>query len=380
MLTIVVLLINLLIVNFLNKSLANKIPVKYDLRSDIGELSSCSDKEQGSLKDSTIIQLKSHIKLGKKSGKYSSFTDDILNKLEFVEKNLNYKVKGIFPLYKEQTSNGINYYKDTNGTEASADDIKEQRETMKHIIMNNGGIIAYISKSGIKDIDNGDKVCYSRNITTAMGDLAVVIIGWDDDFSKEKFDKNCRPTSNGAFLVQSYDEVFYVSYEDIYVENNLRYIDSIEEYEVGKEQTESTKTEEPVNPVKSEEPVEHNKQEQPVEPTSQEEPIVVEKSEGPSEITMVETGSDTPLEVDTSIIENIHSENNSNNNINSNNLKESKTSNIEYVNPKTVTSGKLPQTGSNTEIILVITIAAIMFIAFIIHAIKDVVESDKETL
>ena len=87
-------------------------------------------------------------------------------------------------------------------------------------------MIPSMYKNGINDgLNNSGKVCYSKDITTAMGDLAVVIIGWDDEFSRDNFNVNCRPTSNGAFIVQSYDEVLYVSYEDIYIENNLRYID-----------------------------------------------------------------------------------------------------------------------------------------------------------
>ena len=38
MFTIVILLANLLIVNFVNKSYADRIPVKYDLRAEIGNI------------------------------------------------------------------------------------------------------------------------------------------------------------------------------------------------------------------------------------------------------------------------------------------------------------------------------------------------------
>ena len=405
MFTIVILLANLLIVNFVNKSYADRIPVKYDLRAEIGNISNSSNKQLDSLKDSAIIQLKSHILLGRKDGKYTSYSDDTLNKLVDIEKDLDYKVKGIFPLYKDVNANGVKYYKDTE-TEASESDINEHRAALKHIIMSKGGIVAYISKNSIENgVNNSGKVCNSKELTTAMGDLAVVIVGWDDEFSKDNFSDSHKPTSNGAFIVQSYNESLYVSYEDIYIENNLRYIDSVQELEENKseynkeqteniEKTENTEPEEEVKkeePAKDETPVEKTieqdkKQENSTENKDSQEPktIIPEKPEDlevedepsiPTETTKVETGNDA-LEVDTSSVKEQPTENNkSNNDV----PKVAKTNNVEYVDSQTV-NGKLPQTGSYTEIYLIIAIATIMFMAFIVHSLKSVIKVDKYRL
>ena len=57
--------------------------------------------------------------------------------------------------------------------------------------------------------------------------------------------------------------------------------------------------------------------------------------------------------------------------------KVAKTNDVEYVDPQTVKSGKLPQTGSNTELILIVAIGAVMFIAFIVHSLRNVIKIDK---
>ena len=49
-----------------------------------------------------------------------------------------------------------------------------------------------------------------------------MLVGWDDDFSKENFNESCRPSSDGAWLVRNswgndgYDlyGYFWISYED----------------------------------------------------------------------------------------------------------------------------------------------------------------------
>lgn len=480
MFTIVVLLANLLLVNFINKSYANKSPEKFDLRSEIGTIigneSQNKSKPQGSLKNAELIQLESHIKLGKKNGKYSSYTDEVLSNLSSIESELNYNVKAIFPLYKETTSNGVKYYTNTEGKEATTDELTERRESLKQTIITYGGVIAYISNNGIKDGLNGSgKVCLCKDLVTAAGNQAVVIIGWDDNFSKDNFSESCRPTSNGAFIVQSFDDVFYVSYEDIYVENNLRYIDSVDEYNSSESEENKDKEDMPEEPAVPEElddpakpedpavdlekqveeqgtttpenqedttkPDEQSKQEEPSkveESKDNQEPTIPEKQpdnneetsvdsktpeattepenvedkndEGniedkvkdnvteeekeaevdsgvPTEVTKVETGKNDTLEVDTSSIKDTSVESSkstiqtskTNTNTNSTNINSStNTTEPEYVSNANMAKNKLPQTGSNAEIYLVIAIAAVMFIAFIVHSLRNVMGSSKE--
>ncbi|MBR2705283.1 MAG: hypothetical protein IKE91_07425 [Clostridia bacterium] len=410
MFTIVVLLANLLVFNFINKSYANKSPEKYDLRDEIGTIvgdeSQNNNKPQGSLKNATLIQLESHIKLGKKMGKYNSYTDEIMSKLSSMESELNYKVKAIFPLYKETTSSGVTYYTNTDGKVATSDELKERRESLKRTIIEYGGVIAYISKSGIKDgLNDIGKVCLSKDIVTAAGDQAVVIIGWDDDFSKDNFKESCRPTTNGAFIVQSFDDVFFVSYEDIYIENNLRYIESVEEleqepveepkhYEEPVEPTEEpteTPTDTPVetpneepNETPTEEPVTEPVEQPDVTPEPVKEPEVVnepvKEPDMPTEVTKVETGDSDALEVDTSSIKDVPQETSKpvTKVATATTTTKQNDSEVEYVSNANIATRKLPQTGSNIELYFVIAIAVVMFIAFVVHSLRNVIGSDKE--
>lgn len=75
-------------------------------------------------------------------------------------------------------------------------DLEPVREMMKTHIMTYGGLYGGMlaqdvckyggSANSDTDISNGHAIC---------------IIGWDDNFPKENFPKDCRPKSNGAFLV-----------------------------------------------------------------------------------------------------------------------------------------------------------------------------------
>lgn len=421
---VLVLIANLVIVKLVNKSYAGKTPERYDLCDEIGKIigdeTQNENKPQGSLKNASLIQLESHIKIGKKEGKYNSYTDEVLSNLSKIEPELNYTIKAIFPVYKETTSNGVKYYLNTDGKEASADELKERRESLKHTIIQYGGVIAYISKNGIKDgLNNTGKVCLNKDIITAVGDQAVVIIGWDDNFSKDNYPENCRPTTNGSFIVQSFDDIFYVSYEDIYIENNLRYIDSVEEYKVEEEVKQDTETpsvpqteqEENVAPDNNEPETETPSEEQtenPVEtpttdstpttgestetePTTNQEPVVSQEHEKteeparevdpdiPTEVTKVETGSSDALEVDTSSIENIPVETTKpTTKVATTDMPKQNNKEAEYVSNSNLATRKLPQTGSNIELILIIAIATVVFITIIFNTYRSVISSDKE--
>ena len=430
---ILVLLANLLIVKLVNKSLAGKSPERYDLSDEIGKIigdeSQNKNKPQGSLKNATLIQLESHIKVGKKDGKYSSYTDEVLSDISKIEPDLKYNVKAIFPVYKETTSSGVKYYTDTEGKEATVDELKERRESLKHTIIQYGGVIAYISKSGIKDgLNNTGKVCLNKDIITAAGDQAVVIIGWDDNFSKDNYPENCRPTTNGAFIVQSFDDKIYVSYEDIYIENNLRYIDSVEEYKNEKEtkqevvpetepetvqetveetveETEpETNTETPSKPQTEQEenitpenkepetetsseeqtetPVENQEKNQDVtnnEPTQEEATANQVEPDIPTEVTKVETGTSDALEVDTSSIKDTPTETTKPvTKVASVETNKQDSKETEYVSNANLATSKLPKTGSNIETILIIAIIAVIFITIIFNTYRSVISSDEE--
>lgn len=113
------------------------------------------------------------------------------------------------------------------------------RTAVKRHIMNNGGLYTHISHYCIQN----EKYCYlskdDKNIKewNYIPDHVVTIIGWDDDYPREKFAYNegaMMPEKNGAYIAlnswgnRNYDEkrdtkngVFYISYEDVYVETDL---------------------------------------------------------------------------------------------------------------------------------------------------------------
>lgn len=103
------------------------------------------------------------------------------------------------------------------------EELKLFRDKVKKHIMDNGSIYAVINSESIKNI-NENKTIYN---TTYASDHAISVIGWDDNFSKENFqDENGNiPNNNGAYIILNswgeLDEIIYVSYEDITIENQM---------------------------------------------------------------------------------------------------------------------------------------------------------------
>ena len=91
----------------------------------------------------------------------------------------------------------------------------EIMQTMKEHIVNYGGIYASVHGADIFDnnnYNNATGAIYCKDKSTAPRDHAVVIIGWDDNYSKNNFNEEQRPQENGAWIVknswgesQSYD-------------------------------------------------------------------------------------------------------------------------------------------------------------------------------
>ena len=91
----------------------------------------------------------------------------------------------------------------------------EIMQTMKEHIVNYGGIYASVHGADIFDnnnYNNATGAIYCKDKSTAPIDHAVVIIGWDDNYSKNNFNEEQRPQENGAWIVknswgesQSYD-------------------------------------------------------------------------------------------------------------------------------------------------------------------------------
>lgn len=98
---------------------------------------------------------------------------------------------------------------------------------VKTHIKQNGSLYINIWSNKISTGLNGYKV---MNTASYGANHAVSIIGWDDNFSKLNFPSEIRPSVDGAFIALNSwgsnfgDEgVFYISYEDVHVNNKILY-------------------------------------------------------------------------------------------------------------------------------------------------------------
>lgn len=127
--------------------------------------------------------------------------------------------------YKDYDGNS--YFTDSNFNKLSEADLEEFRNSVKNHIINYGGL--YTSINSPKDFDNYNNLTYAQYTSDGLfQDHAVTIIGWDDNFSRENFLEENRPSKDGAYIVLNSwgtifgdNGIFYISYEDIGVNNTL---------------------------------------------------------------------------------------------------------------------------------------------------------------
>ena len=95
--------------------------------------------------------------------------------------------------------------------------IKQNPTDVKQQIMEHGavGIMYYHDNFNISSGSNGNEYNY-YDTALSGGGHAVMVVGWDDNYSKDNFIWN-KPTNNGAWLVRnswgSYIDYFWMSYE-----------------------------------------------------------------------------------------------------------------------------------------------------------------------
>lgn len=97
--------------------------------------------------------------------------------------------------------------------------IENNEETIKYFIKNCGAVYTNFNKDGSFSTDDNGDATYNSKVTGS--NHAVVIVGWDDNYPKEKFSNECRPKNNGAWLIKNswgYSETssgyVWISYEE----------------------------------------------------------------------------------------------------------------------------------------------------------------------
>ncbi len=295
---LVIMLIESFIANMVNRTYAAAIPQKYDLTSEIS-LVVKNQYQNGICPHMSIATvMESHVKLGQKKGKYGfikknpvfsvltakgdgdycpvltdktekvlseiygvKMTEDtilkteglaesslIVNAMEKLQPDLDVTSGGkrasgnacltkTLPAIKKEYNNNSLVYKDGSNNTLTKAQVNEIRAEYKNFIMENGGIRCGVQTVGIKDGSNGNKVCFNKTKATNGSNHSVVIVGWDDTYSKNNFPASNRPSTDGAYIVQNSwgkdwgtNGKFYVSYEDLYIEDGLTGIEGVTEY------------------------------------------------------------------------------------------------------------------------------------------------------
>lgn len=140
-------------------------------------------------------------------------------------------------IYKRYEDGILKYYDAGFKSEITKEEAESRRKDAKQFILDNGAIKAGVSTSGFRDGKDGKKVCNAIERPTDTGGHAIIIVGWDDNYPKENFPEDCRPSENGAWIAQNSwgtwggDGVFYISYEDVYAEDDLFGIKELVPYE-----------------------------------------------------------------------------------------------------------------------------------------------------
>ena len=139
-------------------------------------------------------------------------------------------------------------YTNSLGQAYTQEQVNAIRTLIKSHIQEDGGVVAnvysdmnvtsdgqYSSKDGYYDTTHHAYYCNNESL---LVNHAITIVGWDDTFSKDNFVEGKRPLHDGAYMaLNSYGTglgdggYFYISYDDIFVEQMIVGIDSVKEYD-----------------------------------------------------------------------------------------------------------------------------------------------------
>lgn len=135
---------------------------------------------------------------------------------------------------KKWVDGTLKYYNYGGNDEITFEEVQNRRKEIKEFIMKNGAVATGIKTNGI----DKSLVCNSKEKNSSGPNHDVAIVGWDDNYSRENFTDKTMPSSDGAWIAQnSWGEtwgengIFYISYEDVYVEESISGIDEIVPYQ-----------------------------------------------------------------------------------------------------------------------------------------------------
>lgn len=139
----------------------------------------------------------------------------------------------ILPMYKEWV-NGSLVYKDYNKNLLTAEDVLVYQNSVKNAIKDYGGVNVTITFN-----ENAFNYLNGSFNTKEVTDYwhAVLLIGWDDNYSKENFNEAVRPLNDGAYIALNSwgnylgdNGYIYISYEDVSIDLTMKtYIKSVED-------------------------------------------------------------------------------------------------------------------------------------------------------
>ena len=138
-------------------------------------------------------------------------------------------------ILKKYDANGNMTYTNGGTNEYTESQVLGVRNLIKEHIKNYGAVGAFTCLGGeditknlnIDKVNNGESqaISYYNNDSNKIYDHAITIIGWDDNYSKENFNDNCKPKNDGAYAVLNSSggtkntlSLMMVSYEDVYIE------------------------------------------------------------------------------------------------------------------------------------------------------------------